>query len=432
MTIYFMIFGLIIFYLTTVIYVMAEKKALKRSAKKMILHQLSTMNNSGENDFILKGIGQKQTQLYDSTRMLVNLSSGFYTISDISIYTKISDENKWVRLYIGDDQVLRSHLIEDASVEKLNKSLQGHLFKSGWNFFLSDETLSMFTNVSGENDKNHYFFKIEMGRQGIANIVSKKIFHLIGFSIVILVFVRILGYYFARKLAQPIEALSERAASVAKGDLSQIVPVTTSDELGQLADNFNKMIYGLREWERIKVIEFELEKGRQIQKEFLPGQIPKLPDWEIATFFRPAHQVSGDFYDVFSLPGGYLGLVIADVCDKGVGSALYMALFRSLIRVYSEQALSGNGDGVSHANERMSGADNGQIKGLKAVISTNNYIAQNHGDEGMFATLFFGIGQAIGPGVAGALADATGSFSPALLLAAGVAFLGGIGASLLR
>lgn len=49
-----------------------------------------------------------------------------------------------------------------------------------------------------------------------------------------------------------------------------------------------------------------------------------------------------------------------------------------------------------------------------------------------FATLFFGIGQAIGPSVAGALADATGSFSPALLLAAGVAFLGSVGASLLR
>ena len=100
------------------------------------------------------------------------------------------------------------------------------------------------------------------------------------------------------------------------------------------------MVEGLREWERVKIIEFELEKGRQIQKEFLPSQIPQLPDWDIATCFYPAGKVSGDFYDVFMLPGGCMGLVIADVCDKGVGSALYMALFRSLIRVFSEQALT--------------------------------------------------------------------------------------------
>ena len=68
-----------------------------------------------------------------------------------------------------------------------------------------------------------------------------------------------------------------------------------------------------------------------------PRQIPRIPGWEIAVYFHPARQVSGDFYDAFLLPGNRLGLVIADVCDKGVGSALFMALFRSLIRVFSGQ-----------------------------------------------------------------------------------------------
>ncbi|MDH3799695.1 MAG: GAF domain-containing protein, partial [Desulfobacterales bacterium] len=81
----------------------------------------------------------------------------------------------------------------------------------------------------------------------------------------------------------------------------------------------------------------ELEKGKKIQRDFLPNKIPQLPGWEIETSFYPARQVSGDFYDAFMLPGNYIGLVIADVCDKGVGSALYMALFRSLMRVFSGQ-----------------------------------------------------------------------------------------------
>jgi sigma-B regulation protein RsbU (phosphoserine phosphatase) len=180
---------------------------------------------------------------------------------------------------------------------------------------------------------------------------------------------------------------------VAKGDLTHLAPVTSGDEIGALAGNFNKMVEGLREWERVKMIEFELEKGRQIQKEFLPSQIPQLPNWDIATCFYPAGKVSGDFYDVFMLPGGSMGLVIADVCDKGVGSALYMALFRSLIRVFSEQALAGEVSAKA-AGDHLglnAAADLNLESGLKAVTFTNNYIVQNHGQEGMFATMFFGV-----------------------------------------
>ena len=86
-----------------------------------------------------------------------------------------------------------------------------------------------------------------------------------------------------------------------------------------------------------KALQKEMEKGRKIQRDFLPTLIPDLKGWEIDFYFHPARQVSGDFYDAFFLPGDLVGLVIADVCDKGVGSALFMALFRSLIRVFSGQ-----------------------------------------------------------------------------------------------
>jgi sigma-B regulation protein RsbU (phosphoserine phosphatase) len=140
-----------------------------------------------------------------------------------------------------------------------------------------------------------------------------------------------------------------------------------------------------------KALDHELEKGRQIQRDFLPSQIPQPPNWEIATCFFPALQVSGDFYDAFWLPDDCVGLVIADVCDKGVGSALYMALLRSLIRVFSgESSLEALPN--SAVNEEMQATtDVDQIDALKAVALTNDYIAQEHGEEGMFATLFFGV-----------------------------------------
>jgi serine phosphatase RsbU (regulator of sigma subunit) len=139
----------------------------------------------------------------------------------------------------------------------------------------------------------------------------------------------------------------------------------------------------------------ELEKGREIQKNFLPANILQHQGWEIATFFKPARQVAGDFYDVFELPCGRIGLVIADVCDKGVGAALFMALFRSLIRIFSGQTML-EGLKLSGHPQRDITFDrvNAQLKyssSLDAVAFTNNYIVQNHGELGMFATLFFGV-----------------------------------------
>ncbi len=179
-----------------------------------------------------------------------------------------------------------------------------------------------------------------------------------------------------------------------------------------------------------RVLNHELEKGRQMQINFLPNQLLQVPGWETAAFFKPARQVAGDFYDVFQLPGGSIGLVVADVCDKGVGAALFMALFRSLIRIFSGQT-SLNGlpltcsDDMSDEPEVPSGnsdIDPAHRKALKAVQLTNNYIALNHGELAMFATLFFGI---LNP-AAGSLSYINGGHEPLLVIKPG----GGVKAQL--
>jgi sigma-B regulation protein RsbU (phosphoserine phosphatase) len=139
----------------------------------------------------------------------------------------------------------------------------------------------------------------------------------------------------------------------------------------------------------------ELEKGKKIQRDFLPTEIPRVAGWEIDTCFHPARQVSGDFYDAFMLPGNYIGLVIADVCDKGLGSALYMALFRSLMRVFSGQISLGGWSAALSAQEEKSTLEIDLFRMLQAVPLTNDYISEEHGHENMFATLFFGVLNAV-------------------------------------
>ena len=98
--------------------------------------------------------------------------------------------------------------------------------------------------------------------------------------------------------------------------------------------------------------EQELEVARLIQQNFLPKELPDLPGWQIAAFYRPAREVGGDFYDVIPLPDGRVGFVVGDVTDKGVPAALVMSATRSVLRA-SAQRLIEPGEVLERVNEHL-------------------------------------------------------------------------------
>ena len=133
----------------------------------------------------------------------------------------------------------------------------------------------------------------------------------------------------------------------------------------------------LREAAEQERIRQELQVARQIQVSFLPECCPNLPGWQLAAIWRSARQVGGDFYDFIPLlsapqddgrSGKPLGLVIADVADKGVPAALFMALSRTLMRTVAI-------DGCSPA---------------AAVARTNELILADARTD-LFVTLFYAL-----------------------------------------
>ena len=97
----------------------------------------------------------------------------------------------------------------------------------------------------------------------------------------------------------------------------------------------------------------EMAQAQRLQKSFLPEHPAQIPGWELAAALEPARQTSGDFYDFISLPDGRMGIVVADVADKGAGAALFMASSRTLLRTYAEEFPGEPQRVVFEANRRL-------------------------------------------------------------------------------
>jgi CRP-like cAMP-binding protein len=84
----------------------------------------------------------------------------------------------------------------------------------------------------------------------------------------------------------------------------------------------------------------ELEIAASVQRSLLPAVLPEYPDYRFAAYLEPARQVGGDFYDVIELDEDRVGVLMADVADKSVQAALFMAVTRTLFKVESHHSLS--------------------------------------------------------------------------------------------
>ena len=149
-----------------------------------------------------------------------------------------------------------------------------------------------------------------------------------------------MGGLLARMITSAVHELFTGTERVQQGDFAHRVNITSRDQLGELAESFNRMsasiehlLHVQREKQRL---DDELRIARDIQKSLLPVQPPKIDGLDVADLCEPAREVGGDYYDFFDVGPRQLGVLVADVSGKGTSAALYMAELKGLMLALSQ------------------------------------------------------------------------------------------------
>lgn len=182
----------------------------------------------------------------------------------------------------------------------------------------------------------------------------------------------IMGLALARSITGSIHELFTGTERVRQGDFTHRIGVRVHDQLGELAGSFNTMTGSIEDLlvqsAEKKRLEEEMRLAREIQMSLLPQGPLSIEGLTIVAMCVPAREVGGDYYDVFPLDDGRLGILIADVSGKGVSAALYMAELKGLMLSLSQM----------HRSPR-------------ALLIDANRVISNHLDSRSFITMTYAI-----------------------------------------
>lgn len=211
--------------------------------------------------------------------------------------------------------------------------------------------------------------KFENGMMVVVNVPENELFHALNRGLIATILVLFCAMFGAsvliwimlnRFINQPVARLCRAVEEIGKGNLDATLPAGQAGELGSLARAFALMAGNLKKHiahiENITAekgrIDTELNIARDIQAAMLPSVFPERDDCALYAVMRPAREVGGDFYDFFFLDAHRIAVVIADVSDKGVPAALFMAISRTLVR-NCIQSCGEPGAALSMANSRL-------------------------------------------------------------------------------
>ena len=181
------------------------------------------------------------------------------------------------------------------------------------------------------------------------------------------------GIVLTRRITRAVADLYRGTQYVQAMDFSHRVQIERRDQLGELAESFNKMTGSIAELieeeNKRRRLENEISIAREVQNQLFPSTLPSVPGVEIEAICKAARSVSGDYYDFIQLSPTHIAIAIADISGKGISAALLMASLQAALRSQM----------LTEGSERLSMAE--------LVTRLNKHLVRNTGDD-RFATFF--------------------------------------------
>ncbi|MBM4228760.1 MAG: HAMP domain-containing protein [Gammaproteobacteria bacterium] len=224
---------------------------------------------------------------------------------------------------------------------------------------ITAEGVDVYAPILGAEQEMAGAFFVRLPRGALDELLAHQLRAALLVGVAILGVGGLLSYWFADRLARPIARVTAAAERVYHGDfkLEDLAPTGEQrGEIGRLATVFHSMARQVENRERAldemvaqrthelaeknealeqaqAQINAELDVARALQIAILPHDFPAMGGSSAAAFIEPARYMGGDFYDFIELPGGRIGLVVADVSGKGVTAAFFMAVARTNLRL---------------------------------------------------------------------------------------------------
>ncbi|MBN2325209.1 MAG: SpoIIE family protein phosphatase [Spirochaetes bacterium] len=169
----------------------------------------------------------------------------------------------------------------------------------------------------------------------------------------------------------PIRKLAEEISSISlTGQARELRLATNNPEISRIGEAFNEIMRSLRATQGQLTdqtrLRRELQLAQEIQNALLPKSVPKLEGFDIDAAYRAALEVGGDYYDFFEVDEDSIGIVVADVSGKGIGSSMVMTMIRTSMRL------------ESRGNKRASD-----------VVNKVNRTSMGDIKKGMYVTMFY-------------------------------------------
>ena len=241
LTLYFVLFGIVIGYISFVLYTVGSAKHNIDLAYRTLVPMLQEITGSKGQDFISDLAGRQNNELFRIYNIILKTTQATYGKIVPGVFFFDVNDGRWKEVHIDRDNAIHNIRVRQEEIPALNECVLHEMYHSSQLFFGKSDRVSFMMRLPMEGARNVYVLSLTLDREGITGFIKHNVERILLFSTLILLISGVLGKFFAYRVTAPIRKLSEVAHERASGNYTGEFSLDRSDEIGVLANSLNVM-----------------------------------------------------------------------------------------------------------------------------------------------------------------------------------------------